>query len=89
MIIMILMITNMIAMLILTIMMMQSAEQAVRLVCDQVSAAAASGNMIKQHLLQTVTDRDDDIDHRDNDDDRDNDIDDRDNGDDRDGCERH
>ena len=57
--------------------------------CDQVSAAAASGNMIKQHLLQTVTDRDDDIDHRDNDDDRDNDIDDRDNGDDRDGCERH
>ena len=66
------------AMLIL-VMMMQSAEQAVRLVCDQVSAAAASGNMIKQHLLQTVTDRDDDID----------DIDDRDNNDDRDGCERH
>ena len=69
------------AMLIL-VMMMQSAEQAVRLVCDQVSAAAASGNMIKQHLLQTVTDRDDDIDNRDNYDDRDND-------DNRDGCERH
>ena len=76
------------AMLIL-VMMMQSAEQAVRLVCDQVSAAAASGNMIKQHLLQTVTDRDDDIDSHDNGDDRDDDIDDRDNGDDRDGCERH
>ena len=75
MIIMILMITDMMAMLIL-VMMMQSAEQAVRLVCDQVSAAAASGNMIKQHLLQTVTDRDDD-------------IDDRDNYDDHDGCERH
>ena len=80
---MILMITNMIAMLILTIMMMQSAEQAVRLVCDQVSAAAASGNMIKQHLLQTVTDRDDDID------DRDDDIGDHDNDGDHDGCERH
>ena len=85
---MILMITDMMAMLIL-VMMMQSAEQAVRLVCDQVSAAAASGNMIKQHLLQTVTDRDDDIDDRDNYDDRDGDIDDRDNDDDRDGCERH
>ena len=70
------------AMLIL-VMMMQSAEQAVRLVCDQVSAAAASGNMIKQHLLQTVTDRDDDID------DRDDDIGDRDNDGDHDGCERH
>ena len=63
-------------MLILAIMMMQSAAQAARLVCDQVSAAAASGNMIKQHLLQTVTDRD-------------YDINDRDNNDDRDGCERH
>ena len=72
------------AMLIL-VMMMQSAEQAVRLVCDQVSAAAASGNMIKQHLLQTVTDRDDDNDI----DDRDDDIDDRDNDGDHDGCERH
>ena len=38
--------------------------------------------MIKQHLLQTVTDRDDDIDDRDYDDDRDNDGD-------HDGCERH
>ena len=62
-------------MLILAIMMMQSAAQAARLVCDQVSAAAASGNMIKQHLLQTVTDRNDD-------------IDDRDDRNDRDGCER-
>ena len=52
-------------MLILAIMMMQSAAQAARLVCDQVSVAAVSGNMIKQHLLQTVTDRDDDNDDRD------------------------
>ena len=57
------------AMLIL-VMMMQSSEQAVRLVWDQVSVAAASGNMIKQHLLQTGIDRDDDIDDRENNDDR-------------------
>ena len=69
--------------MLILVMMMQSAEQAVRLVCDHVSAAAASGNMIKQHLLQTVTDRDDDID------DRDDDIGDRDNDGDHDGCERH
>ena len=61
--------------MLILVMMMESAAQAARLVCDQVSAAAASGNMIKQHLLQTVADRDDD-------------IDDLDNVDDRDGCER-